>query len=422
LVINTSQVLATGEILRALASANTAINLTISGVENDGPLTPTATYIADNAITTAKLADSSVTTAKIAAGAVVTADLADNAVTQAKLSTDVPLSGMRNGLINGSFDVWQRMTSTSLNFTPSVNVPTYNMADRWFVGQNPTSGSLTVSQVSADTSQFLYGIQVGRQASQTATGQVFWGQAIETLNARRFAGQTVTLSFYAKRNTAGGTTSPTSIQAVVYAGQGTDQSTATWMSTGWTGQSTILNQSVTISGTMTRYSYTFTVPSTTRQLVLHFYYIPSGTASAEWVQMEGAQLEIGSQVTPFEQRPFGVELQLCQRYYEVSNGNTQVVGGATGFGGNTYWSWTPYLVQKRITLGFSTNTSATGVTVKDYATGAANQITYWKSATQYTATVIGFEVYTNGGFGLVHNGAQTDAGLGRFAWAANAEL
>ena len=66
LVINTSQVLSTGEILRALASANTAINLTISGVENDGPLTPTATYIADNAITTAKLADNSVTQAKLA--------------------------------------------------------------------------------------------------------------------------------------------------------------------------------------------------------------------------------------------------------------------------------------------------------------------------------------------------------------------
>ena len=352
IIVNLSQVLTQNEILTALASVNSALNITISGVENDGPLTPTATYIADQAVTTAKLADSSVTTAKIAAGAVVTADIADgavttekiaagavvtadlanNAVTQAKLSTDVPLSGMRNGLINGSFDVWQRMTSTSLNFTPSVNVPTYNMADRWFVGQNPTSGSLTVSQVSADTSQFLYGIQVGRQASQTATGQVFWGQAVETLNARRFAGQTVTLSFYAKRNTAGGTTSPTSIQAVVYAGQGTDQSTATWMSVGWTGQSTILNQSVTISGTMTRYSYTFTVPSTTRQLVLHFYYIPSGTASAEWVQMEGAQLEIGSQATPFEQRPYGTELVLCQRYYETSYIRPDANGAATTLG------------------------------------------------------------------------------------------
>jgi hypothetical protein len=31
--------------------------------------------------------------------------------------------------------------------------------------------------------------------------------------------------------------------------------------------------------------------------------------------LTGVQLEVGSQPTPFEQRPFGVELGLCQRYY-----------------------------------------------------------------------------------------------------------
>lgn len=77
LVINLSQVLTTGEVLRALASANTAINLTISGVENDGPLTPTATYIADSAITTAKLADSSVTATKFASNVVIPPSLVD---------------------------------------------------------------------------------------------------------------------------------------------------------------------------------------------------------------------------------------------------------------------------------------------------------------------------------------------------------
>lgn len=92
LVINLSQVLATGEVLNALASANTAINLTISGVENDGPLTPNATYIADNAITTAKLADASVTSAKILDGTIATGDIANNAITQAKLASS--LSGI----------------------------------------------------------------------------------------------------------------------------------------------------------------------------------------------------------------------------------------------------------------------------------------------------------------------------------------
>ena len=57
-IINLSQVLGTDEILRALSGTNAALNLTVSGVENDGPLAQNAMYIADNAITSAKIAPS----------------------------------------------------------------------------------------------------------------------------------------------------------------------------------------------------------------------------------------------------------------------------------------------------------------------------------------------------------------------------
>jgi hypothetical protein len=44
----------------------------------------------------------------------------------------------------------------------------------------------------------------------------------------------------------------------------------------------------------------------------------------------GVQLERGSQASSFEYRPFGMELQLCQRYYEITStyGNGFGVGGA----------------------------------------------------------------------------------------------
>jgi hypothetical protein len=40
----------------------------------------------------------------------------------------------------------------------------------------------------------------------------------------------------------------------------------------------------------------------------------------------GVQLEQGSVATPFERRPYGTELQLCQRYYTVKNGYTLSIG------------------------------------------------------------------------------------------------
>lgn len=108
IIVNLSQVLNQFESLTALASTNLALNITISGVENDGPLNPLSTYIADGAITTAKLADSSVTTAKIAAGAVVNADIASNAVSQDKLAsglsgTTIVTSSTRSSLIPNPF-------------------------------------------------------------------------------------------------------------------------------------------------------------------------------------------------------------------------------------------------------------------------------------------------------------------------------
>jgi hypothetical protein len=53
----------------------------------------------------------------------------------------------------------------------------------------------------------------------------------------------------------------------------------------------------------------------------------SGTAT-----LGNVQLEFGSRATPFEQRPVGVELALCQRYYEKSYDLTTVPATATTLG------------------------------------------------------------------------------------------
>jgi len=62
-----------------------------------------------------------------------------------------------------------------------------------------------------------------------------------------------------------------------------------------------------------------------------------GTNGATW-QMTGVQFEVGSTATPFERRPYGMELALCQRYFykspQTANGEGfityQAIGGFTG--------------------------------------------------------------------------------------------
>ena len=45
--------------------------------------------------------------------------------------------------------------------------------------------------------------------------------------------------------------------------------------------------------------------------------------------LTGVQLEVGSTATSFDYRPYGIELELCQRYFQVSgSGASQIVGTA----------------------------------------------------------------------------------------------
>ena len=74
-----------------------------------------------------------------------------------------------------------------------------------------------------------------------------------------------------------------------------------------------------------------------------------GTSGATFY-ITGVQFEVGTQATPFDWRPYGTELQLCQRYYESSNttGTVPYLPFACYNSTNMYGSF-QYRVTKRAT-------------------------------------------------------------------------
>jgi hypothetical protein len=146
----------------------------------------------------------------------------------------------------------------------------------------------------------------------------------------------------------------------------------------------------------------------------------------------GVQLEVGSVATPFERRPYGTELQLCQRYYEKTfNQSVAPANGATSTsfasGVNLVWrvDWnatftsgtiatpTTFMVTKRAAptiTNYGNNSSQ--VNVLNFTAGTNT----WSNATNVTITDRGFDQYSN------TLGSSGQWGVVYFAYTANAEL
>jgi len=285
----------------------------------------------------------------------------------------------KNAIINGGMDIWQRGTSGT--FSSSV---VYPAADRWFAACIGSAPTCTMSQQTADTVGLRYGLRFGRNSGQTNTGGVYVGSVVETASAIPFAGKTVTLSFYAKR----GADASASLGVQLYTGTGTDQSAAVLFSAGWTGGANTISTSQSLTTTMTRYSFTATLPSTTSEISVTLSYAPSGTAGAnEWYQIEGVQVEVGSVATNFTRAGGTIqgELAACQRYYVRFNTINAYNIFGTGINTSTTASNTqiPLPVQMRTapsaieysTLGVAEGGgSIVAVTSATFAYGSVNEV------------------------------------------------
>jgi hypothetical protein len=157
---------------------------------------------------------------------------------------------------------------------------------------------------------------VQRNSGQTLTAAVNYIQTLETMDSVRFAGQTVTFSFYARAG-ANFSAASSALSVNVYSGTGTDQNVIYTM----TGGAAVIATTKTLTTTWQRFTATGTVSASATQLGFWFAYTPVGTAGVnDYFEVTGVQLELGSVATTFK-RSNGAggtiqgELAACQRYY-----------------------------------------------------------------------------------------------------------
>jgi hypothetical protein len=269
-----------------------------------------------NAIVDAKgdliAASANDTPARLAVGANGETLVADSAATTG-LRYQGSMAGGKNAVINGGFDIWQRGTS----FTTLNNY----IADRWYWGGAGTGR--TISRQTG-TAGMQYAIRLQRDSGNTSANAIAIGSSMEIAQATPYQGKTITVSFYAK---AGANYSGTSNQLTVQLSTGTSSTEANRMLVAYaSGDATPLNDVATLTTSWQRFSYNVTLASNVTQFFLYFQTaILSGTAgAADFVDITGAQIEVGSVATNFTRAGGTIqgELAACQRYFVRWGGST----------------------------------------------------------------------------------------------------
>jgi len=276
------------------------------------------------------------TFARLAAGANGETLVADSS-TSTGLRYQGNFAAGKNQCINGAFDIWQRGTSFS------ANVYT---ADRW---TTQTDKTLTVSRqtFTAGTAP-VAGYEGTFFLRQTYSAGGNYG-ALQTKleDVRLFAGQTITLSYWAKADATYSNT-PSVSQNFGSGGSG-----------GVGTNGTTHN----ITTTWTRYSSVITVPSISGKTIgtSSFFMLQPiliESTGARTIDIWGVQVEVGNTATAFQTATGTIqgELGACQRYLPAISGLSYE---ALGFTYSTTGS--QYVVKLPVTA----RVAPTGMTVSN---------------------------------------------------------
>jgi hypothetical protein len=235
-----------------------------------------------------------------------------------------------NPVINSAFDIWQRGTSVSL--AASTSIANSFTADRFQMPTNANQACTVSRQATGDTTNLpniQYAARFQRNSGQTGTGTLNPSYNLESADSIPFAGKTITFSFYARAG-ANYSNASSTLRNFVVTGTGSDQN----LQNGYTGQATLINNNVTLTTTLQRFTATATVPITATQIGFYFQWIPVGTAGAnDYFEVTGIMINVGSTALPYRRNSGSIqgELAACQRYYQRFAGSSPNPGAA-GYG------------------------------------------------------------------------------------------
>ena len=287
--------------------------------------------------------------------------------------TNGQIGGRRNIIINGAMKVAQRGTVTGMGDSNK-----YSACDRFQITSSGTNGRLTSSQDSDAPDGFANSLKLActtavadadiASGALTRIRQRIEGQDVQQLKKGTSDAEKVTLTYYAKADTAG-----------VYIIEAQDND-----------NNRIVSVAHSITTSYQKFTHTFPADTTgalnndnsTSFTISWYLHVGSdyksgalGSAFASKSDgnsgvgqtgnvfkttsstffLAGVQLEVGEQATPFEHRSFGEEEKLCRRFYQRTGGTAYYPWSlVAGQNSTLSRSIQPLITPMRATPSFST--------------------------------------------------------------------
>lgn len=222
------------------------------------------------------------------------------------------LFGFRNKIINGGMSVYQRGA-----VTPALGSITNYTLDRWAAYQ--TGAALAISRTSGNGTDQKYALHFVGAVGNTECSLL---QPIEAANCYELPQNAIQVSMWLYSDTAKTITiyldTPTTTEDVFSATTVLPSGSSAISHTGSGWERATFTYSAALSST--------NGTAIRRGLRLRIHY---GACTTGNFGLTGVQIESGTLITPFEQRSYGTELSLCQRYlpcYTAYSSSTSLVG------------------------------------------------------------------------------------------------